>query len=153
MVIYPDSNLGTDDWDDPRYVSSCETARRILQNSLNSSVTYRIDDMVYMRVVQTSRPHRPPVVRNYNVQRNIGEWAIRHYESTIPMPNSQCPICGELNTIEEYTGNTILNITCDRCVNEGYPDAPPLGTIFFVEEDDSYDNYMEEKVNWLLEGF
>lgn len=151
MLIYPDDDLGLDEWDEPRYVGECERARDIIRNPLNSIVTYRVADVIYMRVTQeSSAPWREPVIRNYNVQRNIGEWAIRNYDNTIPMPNSQCPICGNLNTISEYTGANVLNITCQRCVDHGYPDMTTIDTVFSIDWGEPEDS---EKVNWALEGF
>ena len=121
MRIYPDDNLAREeDWDTSlsvMWVSDCERAINIIRNELNSDVVYRVADYFYMEVRQrASAPWRQAIVRRYRMQWPVGEWAIVNYGSTISRPNVQCPICGYYNTVSEYSGVLLLNITCTGCV-------------------------------------
>ena len=174
MVVYPDDTLGMEHWNDARYVDSVEMARSIFRNELNEVITYRMADVVY--VEQQLRPTAEwttGIVRRYNIVRNVGEWIISNYNSSTIMPNSQCPICGAYSSIDEYTGSNILNITCERCVEGGYPEHIAPEQILYVDDEaidwrpqDIFDfnrinnlggmlHCLEpvDKVDWKVDGF
>ena len=160
MRIYPDEDLARGEWDNVHYVDSCERARCILLNPLNEEVVYRRAHVLFMEVrLRQSQHWMPQVVRRYNVEWAVGEWAIGNYNNTMPMPNTMCPICRRYSTISEYSGANVLNIVCTGCVEHDQPDWINLTDDNWGIDLNNWEvhplpiDFKNEKVNWAVEGF